>query len=164
MEKEICGRHRTGHAPGLGRAPEPPGFYPPVDMQSFCRPLCSFRLLPFMLSGPAHATLDTVALVLFSQVINHLARQSHSKAFPRRSLQGRRGSKHSQHCWEKCWRRGKAERKEGPTHSSMSESKSEKSSLGKNLMLLLANDLKTNTRGEKVRTRSLCTRARRYNK
>lgn len=40
-----------------------------------------------MASGPTHATLDTVALVLFSHVISHLARQSHSKAFPRRSLQ-----------------------------------------------------------------------------
>lgn len=43
------------------------------------------------------------------------------------------------------------------THSSMSESKSEKRSLGKNLMLLFASELKTRRR-EDVRTRRLWTR------
>lgn len=42
-----------------------------------------------MSSGAAHTTLDTVALVLLNHDINHLARQSHSKALPRRSLQGK---------------------------------------------------------------------------
>ena len=61
----------------------------PVEMHSLCRLVMSLRRLPFMASGPAHTTSDTVALVLFSHVISHFARQSHSKALPRRSL-GRR--------------------------------------------------------------------------
>lgn len=39
-----------------------------------------------MSSGAVHTTSDTVALVLLSHDISHLARQSHSKALPRRSL------------------------------------------------------------------------------
>lgn len=42
----------------------------------------------------------------------------------------------------------------------MSESKSEKRSLGKNLMLLFANDLKTNRTDKKLRAKRLCKRAR----
>lgn len=55
-------------------------------MHSLCRLVMSLRRLPFMASGPAHTTSDTVALVPFSHIISHFARQSHSKALPRRSL------------------------------------------------------------------------------
>lgn len=65
------------------------GWYSPVEMHSLCRLFMSLRRLPFMLSGPAHTTSDTVVLVLFSHIISHLALQSHSKALPRKSLQGR---------------------------------------------------------------------------
>lgn len=59
----------------------------PVEMHSFCRLDRSLRRVSFMSSGAAHTTSDTVALVLLSHDISHLARQSHSKALPRRSLQ-----------------------------------------------------------------------------
>lgn len=42
----------------------------------------------------------------------------------------------------------------------MSESKSEKRSLGKNLMLLFANDLKTNRTEKKLRSKRLCKHVR----
>lgn len=64
-------------------------FFLPVEMHSLCRLVISLRRLPFISSGPAHTTSDTVALVFFSHVISHLARQSHSKALPLRSLQRR---------------------------------------------------------------------------
>lgn len=63
--------------------------FSPVEMHSFCRPFMSLRRLSFMSSGPVHKTSDTVALVLFSHVKSHLARQSHSKALPRKSLHKR---------------------------------------------------------------------------
>lgn len=97
-----------------------PGWASPVDTQSSCRPLCSFRLLPLEPSGPAHSTLDTLALVLFSHAINHLAPQSHWKAFPRRSLQGRRRSNHSQLCWENRWSCGETGR-QTRSHSQLDE-------------------------------------------
>lgn len=59
----------------------------PVETHSFCKLARSLRCWSFMSSGAAHTTSDTVALVLRSHDINHLARQSHSKALPRRSLQ-----------------------------------------------------------------------------
>lgn len=61
-------------------------FFLPVEMHSLCRLVISLRRLPFISSGPAHTTSDTVALVFFNHVISHLARQSHSKALPLRSL------------------------------------------------------------------------------
>lgn len=89
-----------------------------------------------MSSGSAHTTSDTVALVLFSHVISHLARQSHSKALPRRSLRKRRRRESSQ--------RNKVDASDGleETYRSISESRSMKTSLGKDLMLLFAKDLK----------------------
>lgn len=58
----------------------------PVETHSLCRLAMSLSRLSFISSGPEQTTSDTVALVLFSQVISHFARQSHSKALPRRSL------------------------------------------------------------------------------
>lgn len=59
----------------------------PVETHSFCRLARSLRCWSFKSSGAVHTTSDTVALVLLSHDISHLARQSHSKALPRRSLQ-----------------------------------------------------------------------------
>lgn len=58
----------------------------PVEMHSSWRLVMSLSLLPFISSGPAHRISDTEALVLFSHIISHLARQSHSNALPLRSL------------------------------------------------------------------------------
>lgn len=113
----------------------------PVETHSFCRLARSLRCWSFKSSGAVHTTSDTVALVLLSHDINHLARQSHSKALPRRSLRENKRQEVA---------KGPHNRKKDvchtdTTYSSMRESKSMKMSLGRNLMLLFAKDLMAKT-------------------
>lgn len=59
----------------------------PVEMHSLCKLAMSLSRLPFISSGPVQRTSETVAFVLFSHIISHFARQSHSNTLPLRSLQ-----------------------------------------------------------------------------
>lgn len=118
----------------------------PVETHSLCRLFMSLRRLSFRSSGAAQKTSDTVALVLFSHVMSHFTRQSHSKALPRKSLWNRTTVCH---CRKACWEAATSEfikQQKGKvitrrTHSSISESRSAKRSRGRALMLLFAKDL-----------------------